>query len=132
MALDREVKSREVLVELDDDAQQLQLKEERVRSTALAPQIGAVQSQMQAEETAWQQERQAAPVALAESSARVKEADAGARLAEAEAKRQDQLFASGGGSEGGLHRSRSAAVRRSAAADRPRLGGRPVGRQALP
>ncbi|PYV73275.1 MAG: HlyD family secretion protein [Acidobacteria bacterium] len=131
MVLDREVKSREVLVELDADAQQLQLKEERVRSTALAPQIGALQSQIQADETAWQRERQAAPVALEESSARVKEADAGARLAEEEAKLQDQLFASGVVSEVDLHRARSAAQERRAAADSLRLGVSRLERQQL-
>src|SRR5262249_53895563 len=131
LALDREVKSGEVLVELDADAQQLQLKEERVRATALAAQISALQRQIQAEESAWQQERQTARVALEEASARAKEADAVARLAEEEAKRENQLFASGVISEVDLHRARTAAQERRAAADSLRLGVSRLGRQHL-
>jgi membrane fusion protein, adhesin transport system len=46
LALDREVKMGEVLVELDADVQKLQLKEEHVRLTALTPQTSALQSQI--------------------------------------------------------------------------------------
>lgn len=131
LMLDREVKSGEVLVELDADAQRLQLKEERVRSSALALQISALQSQIQTEEAVRQQERQAESVAVEEVSARAKEADAGAHLAEEEAKRQDQLFASGVVSEVDLHRARAAAQERRAAADSLRLGVRRLERQHL-
>jgi membrane fusion protein (multidrug efflux system) len=131
LMLDREVKSGEILVELDADAQQLQLKEERVRSSALAPQVSALQTQIHTELAAWQQERQAAGVAVEEASARAKEADASAHLAEEEAKRQDQLFASGVISEVDLHRARTAAQERRAAADSLRLGVSRLERQHL-
>lgn len=131
LALDREVKLGEVLVELDADAQQLQLKEEHVRLTALAPQTSALQSQIAAEETALQRERQAVQVALEESNSRAKEADAGARLAEEEAKRQDQLFASGVVSEVDLHRARTAAQERRAAAESLRFAVDRLERQQL-
>src|SRR5262249_48626787 len=98
---------------------------------ALAAQISALQRQIQAEESAWQQERQTARVALEEASARAKEADAVARLAEEEAKRENQLFASGVISEVDLHRARTAAQERRAAADSLRLGVSRLGRQHL-
>src|SRR6266566_4015202 len=75
LALDREVKLGELLVELDTDAQQLQLKEERLRLAALAPQSIALQSQVHTEQTALQREREAASVASEESRSRAKEAD---------------------------------------------------------
>jgi multidrug resistance efflux pump len=131
LMLDREVKSGDVLVELDADAQELQLKEERVRSSTLAPRISALQSQIQTEEAARQLERQATRVAVEEASARAKEADAGAHLAEEEEKRQDQLFASGVVSEVDLHRARTAAQERRAAADSLRLGVSRLERQQL-
>jgi hemolysin D len=131
LILDREVKSGEVLVELDADAQQLQLKEEGVRASALTAQISALQRQIQAEESAWEQERQTVRVALEEASARAKEADAVAHLAEEEAKRENQLFASGVISEVDLHRARTAAQERRAAADSLRLGVSRLARQQL-
>jgi multidrug resistance efflux pump len=131
LALDREVKLGEVLVELDADVQQLQLKEEHVRLTALAPQTSALESQIAAEETALQQERQAARVALEESGSRATEADASAGLADEEAKRLEQLFASGVVSEVDLHRARTTGKERRAAAESLRLAVGRLERQQL-
>lgn len=46
LALGREVQSGEVLVELETDPQQLQLKEEQARRSALPPQIAALRQEM--------------------------------------------------------------------------------------
>ena len=131
LVLDREVKLGEVLIELDADAQQLQLKEERVGLAAVAPQIRALQSQIAAEETALQREKEAAQVAQEESTSRAKEADTSARLAEEEAKRVDQLFAAGVVSEVDLHRARSTAQERRAAAQSMQLAVGRLERQQL-
>jgi multidrug resistance efflux pump len=131
LALDREVRLGELLVELDSDAQQLQLKKERVRLATLAPRSGALQNQIATEHTASRQEREAARVALEESRSRATEADASARLAEEEAKRLDQLFASGVVSEVDLHRARTAALERRAAAESLQLAVGRLQRQQL-
>jgi multidrug resistance efflux pump len=131
LTLDREVKLGELLVELDTDAQQLQLKEERVRLAALGPQGSALQRQVATEQMALQQEREAAHVASEESRSRAKEADASARLAEEEAKRLDQLFTSGVVSEADLHRARTAAQERRAAAESLQLAVDRLERQQL-
>jgi multidrug resistance efflux pump len=117
LALDREVRAGDVLVELDADAQQLQLKEERTRLAALVPQLAALQSEIATEEKAWQQEQQAAKLGLDESAARSREAEASAHLAEDEAKREAQLFTESVVSEVDLHRARAAAQERRAAAE---------------
>ena|SRR5215469_1855504 len=122
LALDREVHAGEVLVELDADAQQFQLKEERTRRAALAPQVSALEDEIATEEKAWQQEQQASKVGLDESAARSRESEAGALLAEDEARREEQLFSSGVISEVDLRRARAAAQERRAAAESLQLG----------
>jgi len=122
LALDREVHAGEGLVELDADAQHFQLKEERTRLAALAPQVSALEGEIATEEKAWQQEQQASKVGLDESLARSRESEAGALLAEDEARREEQLFSSGVISEVDLRRARAAAQERRAAAESLQLG----------
>ena len=113
----RQVAPGDVLVELETDTQRLQLGEEQSRVAALAAQLAALGGQSSAERQAQLETRQAAPVALDESRARVAEAEAAARAAADEAGRLEKMHTAGLVAEAELVRSRSEAQRRQAAAD---------------
>ncbi len=117
LALDREVKTGEVLIELDADMQKLQLTEERTRLGALGPQIQALEDQIDAEERASAQEQQTALVSLDEARAHFREADAAAHLAESEAERLSQMYTSGVLAKADFERGQANAAERRAAAD---------------
>ena len=117
LALDREVKAGEVLVELDADMQRLQLTEERTKLGALGPQIRSLEDQISAEERASMQEQQTASVALDEARAHFREADAAARLAESESPRLSQMYTSGVLAKADSERAQANAAERRAAAD---------------
>jgi multidrug resistance efflux pump len=121
LALDREVKAGEVLVELDADMQKLQLMEERTRLGSLAPQIQSLEDQIAAEERASAQEQQTAAVASDEARARFREADAAASLAESEAQRLNQMYSSGILAKADFERAQANAAERRAAADSLKL-----------
>jgi multidrug resistance efflux pump len=63
LALDREVESGDVLVELDADVQKLQLSEERTRLAGLGPQINSLADQIAAEQRASEQHQHTSSVA---------------------------------------------------------------------
>jgi multidrug resistance efflux pump len=117
LALDRQVESGEVLVELDTDVQKLQLSEERTHLTALRPQISSLEDQIAAEQKASDQEQRMASVALEEARAHFREADAAAHLAESEAQRLTQLYNSGVLAKADWERAQADAQQRRAAAD---------------
>lgn len=117
LALDREVKAEEVLVELDADMQKLQLTEERTKLGALGPQIRSLEDQIAAEQRASTQEQQTASVALDEARAHFREADAAARLAESEEQRLSQMYTSGVLAKADFERAQANAAERRAAAD---------------
>jgi multidrug resistance efflux pump len=121
LALDREVKAGEVLVELDADMQKLRLTEERTKLGALGPQIRSLEDQIAAEQRASIQEQQTASVALDEARAHFREADAAARLAESEAQRLSQMYTSGVLAKADSERAQANAAERRAAADSVRL-----------
>jgi len=131
LGLDQEVRVGEVLVELDSDAQQLQLKEERVHLSTVGPHVTDLERQIASVQAALDRERGSGSVALEESGARVKEADASAGLAEEDAKRLEQLFSSGVVSEADLHRVRATAQERRSAAESLRLAVTRLERQQL-
>jgi multidrug resistance efflux pump len=121
LLLDREVQAGEILVQLDADAQNLQLNEERTRFAALRPQIASIEDEIASEDKAWQQEHGAAAVALDEARAHNTEAEAAAGFAELEAKRLQQMYSSGVLSQEESERGQSQAQQRRAAADGLRL-----------
>ncbi|HET9531167.1 MAG TPA: HlyD family efflux transporter periplasmic adaptor subunit [Blastocatellia bacterium] len=116
ITLGREVQSGEALVELDADAERLQLAEEESRVTALAAQLAALRSQMSAERQARIETQQSAPAALDEARARYDEALATARAAEEEANRLTALYREGLIAEIDMIRARAEADKRQAAA----------------
>jgi membrane fusion protein (multidrug efflux system) len=117
IALGREVQSGEPLVELDADAERLQLAEEESRVRALAAQLAALRGQMSAERQAQIETQQSAPAALDESRARYDEALATARAAEEEANRLTALYREGLIAELDMIRARAEADKRRAAAE---------------
>jgi len=117
LALDREVREGEVLIELDADTQKLQLNLERTRLAAFTPQIASLEDQVRAEQKAWTQEQQAASAALDEARAHHVEAESAAHFAETEAERLKQMYAAGLFSKVDWERAQADAQQRRAAAD---------------
>jgi membrane fusion protein (multidrug efflux system) len=121
LAVGRAVKAGDVLVELETEAQRLELNEEQARVVALAAQLGALRDQSSAEHQVQIETRQAAPVALDESRAKLAEAEAATRAAIDQADRLQKLHAQGLVAEAELVRSRAEAQQRQAAADALRI-----------
>lgn len=121
LVVGREVKAGEVLIELETEAQRLQLGEEQARITALAAQLAALRGQAAAAEQAQSETRQAAPVALDEARAKLAEAEAAARAALDEAARREKLHAGGLVSDAELVRAQAEAQKRQAAVEALRL-----------
>ena len=117
----RDVKAGDVLVELETEAQLLQLNEEKSRVAALEAQLAALAGQSSAQQHAQSETRQAAPVALDESRARLAEAEAAADAAADEAGRLERVHAAGLVSDVELVRARAEAQRRKAGADALRI-----------
>jgi multidrug resistance efflux pump len=115
ITLGREVKSGEPLVELEADAERLQLTEEESRVAALSAQLAALDSQTSAERRAQTETQQSAPAALDEARARYEEAFASARAAEEEANRLTSLYRQGLIAELDMIRATAEADKRRAA-----------------
>ena len=89
------VKQGDVMVEIDAEPDQLQLRQEQVRAIGLEPEISRLRSQLSAEESAREAEQRAAKSLLEEALLRIREADAAAKFAEDELKRTQRLSAEG-------------------------------------
>lgn len=122
LTLGREVKRGDVLVELDDEAQRLQLREEQTRVTALSAQLAALRGQLNAEQQAAREKKQVAPVALDETRAKYDEAQAQVRAASEQAKRLATLHAEGIVAEMEVIRAQAEAERLRATAASIRIG----------
>lgn len=131
LALDRDVKAGEVLVELDADVQKLQLNEERTRLVALRPQLSSLEDQIAAERKASEQEQRTGSVALDEARAHFSEADAAASYAQSEAQRLKQMYDAGVLSKVDWERAQANAQQRRAAADSLGFGVSKLERQQL-
>jgi membrane fusion protein (multidrug efflux system) len=129
LVLGREVQAGDVLVELDADAQRLQLDEERSRLAALRPQLEALGAEAAAQGQALTEERQASRAALAEAGAKAREAEALAQIGDQEAHRAASLHATGNLADLDLLRVKAEADRRQAAAESLRLAVDRLGRE---
>jgi membrane fusion protein (multidrug efflux system) len=121
MAIGREVQAGEVLVEIESDAQRLQLIEEEAREAALSAQLAALRGQTTAERRVQSETQAAAPVAIDEAKARYDEAVAVARAASDEYRRLAGLRSEGLVSELGVIKAKAEADRLQAAADAMKL-----------
>ena len=95
LSLGRAVQAGELLVELESEAERLQLEESKARLATFLARHEAVQEQITAEQQAWPLEQKAAGQAIDEARARVSEAQAAARFAAGEAERFRRLDESG-------------------------------------
>jgi membrane fusion protein (multidrug efflux system) len=121
LALGREVRDGEVLVELETESQRLQREEEHTRLAALTRQLEALRVEVTTSARALTEAQQAAPVVLDEARAQSQEALARAQFATEEATRSTRLHASGLLAELDLLRVQAEAQRRQAAANSLRL-----------
>jgi membrane fusion protein (multidrug efflux system) len=95
LSLGRNVQAGDVLVEIETDAQQLDLHETEARQAALRLQLQAQQAELAAQEQTAIRERQASAAAIEQSQAQYREAEALRDLADQEADRLTRLAASG-------------------------------------
>src|SRR5215471_5359555 len=95
LSLGRNVQAGDVLVEIETDAQQLDLHETEARQAALRLQLQAQQAELAAQEQTAIRERQASAAAIEQSQAQYREAEALRDLADQEADRLKRLTASG-------------------------------------
>jgi len=95
LVLGSEVKAGDVLVELDANAEKLQVAEQRTQLGALESQVASLKTQVAQLEQAQVREQQTAQVAIEQAGAKYREADALARSADHEAHRLEKLAAEG-------------------------------------
>jgi membrane fusion protein (multidrug efflux system) len=116
MAVGRQVRAGDVLVELEGDMARLQLAEERFRRKSLISQPDQLSRELAAETQSLDEQRQAAERTIEESRARYAEADATALFAEQQLERNKRLNESGLVSQADLNRATADAQQRRAAA----------------
>ena len=117
LELGREVRAGDVLLELESDSQRLALDEEKTRISVLAPQIAALQAQLDLQQEGSATERAVMQVSLDEARARYREAEALARLAEQNAERSSRMKAEGLISEAEYQRATAESTSKRAAAE---------------
>jgi multidrug resistance efflux pump len=117
LALGREVEAGDTLVDIETDAQQLQVKEEESRVAAIGPQLDALRAQLAAEEQAARTEKEGSVAALDQSRAQYREAEAQRVFAEQEADRVSRLRVDGLVTERDLQRAVADARSRRATSD---------------
>src|SRR5262245_27004575 len=94
LELGRDVETGDVLLEIDCDAQRLELRETEARRAALASQLQARRAELAVHEQTAIEERRAWADGIEQSRAQYREAEAMRELADQEAQRQTQLAAS--------------------------------------
>ncbi len=115
--LGRHVEAGLVLVDFDASSERLRLEEEEARLRAIPPQLQALQKQLAEEQNAAEQAQRVAASAVEHARARYQEALATANFADENARRLEQLSASGRVAEIELLRARAEAVKARSAAD---------------
>lgn len=121
LELGRDVTAGEVLVELDATREKLELAEERAKVEALTAQVEAIDAELAASELTGRDVSSSTRASQAEATARRREADAAAQLADDELARLERLAKSGNVPEADVSRARAQAQQRRAAADALRL-----------
>jgi membrane fusion protein (multidrug efflux system) len=95
LSLGRNVQAGDILMEIETDAQKLDLHETEARQAALRLQLQAQQGELTAQEQTVVRERQASAAAIEQSQAQYREAEVLRDLADQEADRSKRLAASG-------------------------------------
>jgi membrane fusion protein (multidrug efflux system) len=117
LALGKEVEAGDTLIELEADAQLLQVREEESRVAGIGPQLEALRAQLAAEEQAALTEKQGNTAALDQSRAHHREGEAQRAFAEQDAARLTRLRAGGLVPERDMDRAVTDARSRLAAAE---------------
>jgi multidrug resistance efflux pump len=117
LVLGRQVKTGDVLVELEADTQQFQLGEQQSQVAGSGSQISSIEAEIVSEKQAYEHEQVAAQQAVEEARAHYREAESVAQFAQAETERLRKMFAAGVVPELDLNRSVAGAQQRRAAAD---------------
>lgn len=121
LILGQEVQADDVLIELDAEAQQRQLAEERTHLAALAPQLATLRDAVMAEEQALSEAGQTGRMAVDEARVQFRGAEEALLYAEEKAKRLTLLQTRGYVAELDLLHARAEAQARRAEADARRL-----------
>jgi multidrug resistance efflux pump len=121
LTVGEQVQAGQVLVELDADAERLQLQVEQTQPTALSAQMTSIQSEIEAEEQALNEARRTARTIIDEARAQFREAEAAAQFAQTEEERLTPLHKSGIISDLEFLRLKSKAQEQQAVAERMRL-----------
>ncbi len=116
LTIGREVTEGEILVEIDSAAERLQIREDQARQAALRSQMEALRAQIESEDRARGQERQASGVGREQTRAEARESDLAASHAEAEERRMAQLRREGLIAERDYEKAKSDALTLRAAA----------------
>jgi membrane fusion protein (multidrug efflux system) len=124
LVLDRVVKRGELLVQIDTQSEQLQLKEALTKRTALEEQLEAVRKEIAVEEKVLQMARSAGLVALREVRARSKEQQVAARFTDDKARRLARLRARGQMAELDILKAQAQASKDRAALDTLKIAAR--------
>lgn len=119
--LDRQVLAGDVLVELEAEDQELQLREEDARLASLESQRQALRSEADVKAEALRRSQQAGRLAHEEARAQLREAEAALAFAVEDARRTERLHAEGLRSEVDLARARTEVEKNSAAVARHRV-----------
>ena len=117
LTMGRDVAAGDILLELDTQAEHLEIGEQRAHLLALAPQLRALRDQIASEEEARDQETRAGAAAAEQAKAAAREAEAPARFAENDEDRMRQLRAEGLIPERDYQRGKAELQRSRAAAD---------------
>lgn len=117
LVLGAEVKAGEPLVELDAESERRRLEEERTRLSTIQPEIDALQRQLSSTGEALVSDRATTTTTLDQARSRLEESKVSQRQAEEEARRTEQLRATGAISELEAMRVRAEADRRKATTD---------------
>ena len=126
LAVGRQVRAGDLLVELDTSAERLQAGEERTRLAALEPQVEALRRQIASEQAAGGAEQEASQVATEEARANARQAEAPATYNAAEQERLQQLHAEGLIAERDYQRGRADAQQTHFTAEREQIAVRRI------
>lgn len=121
LALGKEVRAGDVLVELESSDERLSFEEERTRLATLGPQREALQAQMHSEQAGEGDERRVLGVSAEGARAQYQESQAQSILAGQESQRASRLRADGIISDAELERAKADAQSKRAAAETLKL-----------
>ncbi|MEZ5352362.1 MAG: HlyD family efflux transporter periplasmic adaptor subunit [Bryobacteraceae bacterium] len=116
-----QVKAGDTLVELETSAEQMQVREEQTRMSAILPEVEALRRQVTAEEAAREDERRATETAIEEAQARARQSEAPAQYSSAEEKRLREMRDLGLIAAREYEKTRADAIEAQRAVDREKI-----------